>query len=54
MLPQERIAREFDVNYVCLDGNIGVLSSSAGGCMATNDLIIQKGGSPANFVDVTG
>lgn len=54
MLPQERIAREFDLNYICVDGNIGVIAGSAGSAMATHDLIYQLGGKPANFLDMTG
>jgi succinyl-CoA synthetase beta subunit len=54
MLPSERIAHEFDIKYVCLEGNIGVLAGSAGSCLATNDMLIRFGGNPANFVDMTG
>jgi len=40
-------------NYLPMDGNIGVLSSGAGIAMAILDLMISKGGRPANFLDTT-
>jgi succinyl-CoA synthetase beta subunit len=51
---QERIAKLVDLYYIALEGNIGVICNSAGECMATNDLIIQIGGRPANFLDLGG
>lgn len=39
MAYQERIAKLVDLYYIVLGGNIGVISNSAGECMATNDLI---------------
>ncbi|MDX1695973.1 MAG: ADP-forming succinate--CoA ligase subunit beta [Ketobacteraceae bacterium] len=51
---RERIAAEWDLNYVPLDGNIGCLVNGAGLAMATMDLIKLKGGEPANFLDVGG
>ncbi len=54
MVYQERIAKISDLCYVALSGNIGVISNSAGLCMATNDLINIEGGSPANFIDLGG
>lgn len=38
-------------NYVPLEGNIGIISSGAGSCMATMDLVHEKGGKPACFLD---
>ncbi len=50
----ERIAVERGLNYVKLDGNIGVIANGAGMSMATMDLIYIMGGKPANFLDVGG
>jgi succinyl-CoA synthetase beta subunit len=51
---RERRAREFDLNYVSLDGNIACMVNGAGLAMATMDLIKLHGGEPANFLDVGG
>lgn len=50
----ERIAMEKGLNYVKLDGNVGVLANGAGMAMATMDLIYIYGGKPANFLDIGG
>lgn len=52
--PREVAAAEFDLNYVGLDGNIGCMVNGAGLAMATMDIASQKGGEPANFLDVGG
>ncbi|MGE5355928.1 MAG: ADP-forming succinate--CoA ligase subunit beta [Deltaproteobacteria bacterium] len=52
--PTEVEAKNFDLNYVKLDGNVGCMVNGAGLAMATMDLIKQSGGSPANFLDVGG
>jgi succinyl-CoA synthetase beta subunit len=52
--PQERFAREKDVTYVKLDGEIGILGNGAGLVMSTLDVIDQVGGRPANFCDLGG
>ena len=54
MTVNERIAHEMDIKYVDMKGNIGVISNSAGLCMATNDSIVSHGGQPANFADFGG
>ena len=51
---RERKAREHDLNYVSLDGNIACMVNGAGLAMATMDLIKLHGGEPANFLDVGG
>lgn len=51
---RERIAAEWELNYVSLEGNIGCMVNGAGLAMATMDLVQLKGGSPANFLDVGG
>ncbi len=52
--PMERAAREHELNYVALDGDIGCMVNGAGLAMATMDLIKLHGGRPANFLDVGG
>ncbi len=47
-------AREADLNYIALTGNIGCMVNGAGLAMATMDLIKLHGGQPANFLDVGG
>jgi succinyl-CoA synthetase beta subunit len=52
--PRERAAKEFDLAYVGLDGNIGCMVNGAGLAMATLDMIQLCGGNPANFLDAGG
>jgi succinyl-CoA synthetase beta subunit len=51
---QERMARERDLTFVKLDGNVGILGNGAGLVMSTLDVVAQAGGSPANFLDAGG
>lgn len=53
-LPNEVLAKEFDLAYIALDGNIGCLVNGAGLAMSTMDIIQFYGGKPANFLDVGG
>lgn len=50
----ERKARKLGVQYVELDGNIGIIGNGAGLTMATLDLVKYYGGQPANFLDAGG
>ncbi|MBS3735561.1 MAG: ADP-forming succinate--CoA ligase subunit beta [Candidatus Bipolaricaulota bacterium] len=50
----ERKAADAGLQYVELDGTIGVIGNGAGLVMATLDVLDQKGGQPANFLDVGG
>jgi succinyl-CoA synthetase beta subunit len=50
----EREAKEFDLSYVAMEGNIGCMVNGAGLAMATMDIIQLHGGRPANFLDVGG
>jgi succinyl-CoA synthetase beta subunit len=52
--PTEVEAREAELNYVKLDGNVGCMVNGAGLAMATMDIIKLSGGEPANFLDVGG
>ncbi len=47
-------AKEWDLNYISLDGEIGCMVNGAGLAMATMDLIKLHGSEPANFLDVGG
>ncbi len=51
---KERRAKEFDLNYVTLEGNIACMVNGAGLAMATMDVVKLYGGAPANFLDVGG
>ena len=51
---REAAAKEHDLNYITLDGNIGCMVNGAGLAMATMDLVQLHGGTPANFLDVGG
>ena len=48
------MAKEFDLAFIALDGNIGCMVNGAGLAMATMDIIHYYGGHPANFLDVGG
>ncbi len=52
--PAELKAKEYDLSYIALDGNIGCLVNGAGLAMSTMDIIKLHGGEPANFLDVGG
>ena len=52
--PMELRAKEHNLSYIPLDGNIGCLVNGAGLAMSTMDLIKLHGGEPANFLDVGG
>jgi succinyl-CoA synthetase beta subunit len=50
----ETKAREANLTYVKLDGNVGCCVNGAGLAMATMDLVKYYGGEPANFLDIGG
>jgi succinyl-CoA synthetase beta subunit len=52
--PQEQAAKERDLNYIKLDGQIGIIGNGAGLVMSTLDVVAQAGGKAANFLDVGG
>jgi len=52
--PLEQMAEKYHLNYIRLDGNIGVMVNGAGLAMATMDMIQMAGARPANFLDVGG
>ena len=51
---REILAREWELNYIPLEGDIGCMVNGAGLAMATMDIIKLYGGNPANFLDVGG
>jgi len=52
--PLELMAEKYHLNYIRLDGSIGVMVNGAGLAMATMDVIKMAGATPANFLDVGG
>jgi succinyl-CoA synthetase beta subunit len=52
--PTEARARELGLQYVKLDGQVGIIGNGAGLVMATLDVVQQAGGAAANFLDVGG
>jgi succinyl-CoA synthetase beta subunit len=52
--PREREASEKGLQYVGLDGDVGVIANGAGLAMATCDIVHEVGGKPANFLDIGG
>ncbi|HMC05112.1 MAG TPA: ADP-forming succinate--CoA ligase subunit beta [Actinomycetota bacterium] len=51
---RERMARERGLNYIGLDGEVGIIGNGAGLVMSTLDVVNQAGGKAANFLDVGG
>lgn len=51
---REQQAKQWDLSYISLDGDIGCMVNGAGLAMATMDLIKLHDGNPANFLDVGG
>jgi len=52
--PREREASERGLQYVGLDGDVGLIANGAGLAMATCDIVHEVGGKPANFLDIGG
>jgi len=51
---REEAAHAAGLQYVGLEGSVGVIANGAGLAMSTVDVINQVGGSPANFLDIGG
>ncbi|KAF7639436.1 Succinate--CoA ligase [ADP-forming] subunit beta, mitochondrial [Meloidogyne graminicola] len=51
---QEKLAKQYGLSYIPMDGNIACMVNGAGLAMATMDIIKLHGGLPANFLDVGG
>jgi succinyl-CoA synthetase beta subunit len=52
--PAEVLAREANLTFIKLDGDVGCVVNGAGLAMATMDLVKYYGGEPANFLDIGG
>jgi succinyl-CoA synthetase beta subunit len=52
--PLEEKAQQAGLQYVKLDGNIGIIGNGAGLVMSTLDVVQLAGGKPANFLDIGG
>jgi succinyl-CoA synthetase beta subunit len=52
--PREQLAKAKGLQYVGLDGSVGIIANGAGLAMSTCDVVSQSGGSPANFLDIGG
>ena len=52
--PSEVQARNANLTFIKLDGNVGCVVNGAGLAMATMDLVKYYGGEPANFLDIGG
>jgi succinyl-CoA synthetase beta subunit len=52
--PVQAKANEKGLQYVKLDGEVGIIGNGAGLVMSTLDVVTQAGGTPANFLDVGG
>ena len=51
---RERLAKEKHLNYIGLEGSVGIIANGAGLAMSTLDVVNQVGGSAANFLDLGG
>jgi succinyl-CoA synthetase beta subunit len=52
--PREKLAKEKGLNYVGLNGTVGIIANGAGLAMSTLDVVNQVGGTAANFLDIGG
>lgn len=51
---REKMAKERGLNYIGLDGSVGIIANGAGLAMSTLDVVNQVGGQAANFLDLGG
>jgi succinyl-CoA synthetase beta subunit len=51
---REQLARTHDLQYIGLDGSVGIIANGAGLAMSTLDVVNQVGGEAANFLDIGG
>jgi succinyl-CoA synthetase beta subunit len=51
---RERLAKEKNLQYIGLDGTVGIIANGAGLAMSTLDVVNQVGGRAANFLDIGG
>jgi succinyl-CoA synthetase beta subunit len=51
---REQLARQHDLQYIGLEGSVGIIANGAGLAMSTLDVVNQVGGQAANFLDIGG
>ena len=51
---REKLARDKNLQYIGLDGTVGIIANGAGLAMSTLDVVNQVGGKAANFLDIGG
>ena len=51
---REQLATTKGLQYIGLDGTVGIIANGAGLAMCTLDVVNQVGGTPANFLDIGG
>ena len=51
---REQLAKEKGLQYIGLDGTVGIIANGAGLAMSTLDVVNQVGGTAANFLDIGG
>jgi len=51
---RERLAKQKGLQYIGLDGSVGIIANGAGLAMSTLDVVNQVGGAAANFLDIGG
>ena len=52
--PRDALAKEKGLQYIGLEGEVGIIGNGAGLAMSTLDVVNQVGGKPANFLDIGG
>jgi succinyl-CoA synthetase beta subunit len=52
--PSEKTAKEKGLNFIKLDGSVGIIGNGAGLVMSTLDVVAEYGGSASNFLDIGG
>ncbi len=51
---RERLAKEKGLQYIGLEGSVGIIANGAGLAMSTLDVVNQVGGEASNFLDIGG
>src|SRR6202007_88642 len=51
---REQLAKAKSLQYIGLDGSVGIIANGAGLAMSTLDVVNQVGGRAANFLDIGG
>jgi len=51
---EEKFAKQKDLNFIKLEGSVGIIGNGAGLVMSTLDVVAEHGGSASNFLDIGG